>query len=266
VKYFQVDAFVTEKPFSGNPAGVCLLTSPVEDSWMQNVAFEINQSETAFLLPEKDGYRLRWFTPSMEVKLCGHATLASAHVLWQEGLLKPNEEGRFFTQSGLLTASKENEYIQLDFPVRPTAPCEKPANLEKSLGVSVLSVSHYGSGYLAELSSGDDVKKIKPDFALMETFLNINNGLYGVIITARSSQPEYDIVSRFFAPVAGIPEDPVTGSAHCSLAPYWTPRLNKKTLNAYQASARGGALKITLEDDRVYLSGKAVTKVIGNLV
>ena len=179
-------------------------------------------------------------------------------------MLKPNEEARFFTKSGLLKASKENEHIQLDFPVRPTTPCERPTDLEKSLGVPVLSVSHYGSGYLAELSSDNDVKKVKPDFVLMETFLK--NGLYGVIITARSSQPEYDIVSRFFAPVAGVPEDPVTGSAHCSLAPFWSSRLNEKTLNAYQASARGGALKMTLEDDRVYLSGKAVTKIIGQLV
>ncbi len=264
IPFFQVDAFVTGQPFSGNPAGVCVLPSPMDEAWMQNLAREINQAETAFLHSEKDGYRLCWFTPAVEIPLCGHATLASAHVLWQEGILKKGAEARFWTKSGLLKANQKGDLIELDFPEKPAAPCEKVKGLEESLGATVLSLGHNGTQYLAELPSDRAVRNVKPDFKLMESFLTPQ--LHGVIITAASDDPAYDFVSRFFAPLAGIPEDAVTGSAHCCLGPFWKNRLHKNTLSAYQASSRGGVLQVRCEGDRVYLGGKAVTVFGGNLV
>ena len=263
IPYFQVDAFVTGKPFSGNPAGVCLLPGPREEAWMQALAREVNQAETAFLHPEKDGYRLRWFTPSVEIPLCGHATLASAHVLWQERILKPGEEARFWTQSGLLKAGQKDGFIELDFPAKPALPCERVQGLEESLGAPVLSLGHNGTQYLAELASAETVRNLKPDFKMMESFLD--SQLHGVIVTAASDDREYDFISRFFAPLAGIPEDQVTGSAHCCLGPFWENRFHKSSLRAYQASARGGVIQVRCEGDRVYLGGKAVTVIRGNL-
>jgi PhzF family phenazine biosynthesis protein len=263
IPFFQVDAFVTREPFSGNPAGVCIVPGRMDTPWMQLLAAEVNQAETAFLYAEEDGFRLRWFTPKMEVALCGHATLASAHVLWQEGILKKGEEARFYTQSGLLKACQKGDLIELDFPARPAVPCEKPKGLEECLGTRVLSTGLTGTVYLAELASDQAVRKVKPDFKLMESFLN--SQLHGVIITAASDDPAYDFVSRFFAPAAGIPEDPVTGSAHCCLGPFWESRLHKNTFSAYQASERGGALQVRCEGDRVYLGGKALTVIQGCL-
>ena len=234
-----------------------------EETWMQGLAREINQAETAFLYPEKDGHRLRWFTPVLEIALCGHATLASAHALWQEGLLKKDEEARFFTKSGLLKAVQKDGLIELDFPAPPVVPCEKISGLEESLGAKVVSLGHNGTQYLAELESAGIVRNLKPDFKKMESYLNAQ--LHGVIVTAASDEPVYDFVSRFFAPLAGIPEDPVTGSAHCALGPFWMDRLNKNNFSATQASSRGGELKVRCEGDRVYLGGKAVTILRGEI-
>lgn len=265
IPFFQVDAFVTDKPFSGNPAGVCVLPGPADEAWMQHLAREINQAETAFLHPEKDGYRLRWFTPKMEIPLCGHATLASAHVLYGERILKKGQEAWFSTQSGLLKANLKGDLIELDFPATPAAPCEKDKGLEESLGAPVLSLSRYKSYYLAEMASDKAVRQVKPDFKLMESSLS-QKQLVGVAVTAASDDPAYDFVSRFFGPVAGIPEDQVTGSAHCCLGPFWRERLGKNTFTAFQASARGGILSVRCEGDRVYLGGKAVTVTRGELV
>jgi len=262
IPFFQVDAFVTGQPFSGNPAGVCLLPEPRDEAWMQKAAMEVNQAETAFLHPEKDGYRLRWFTPTMEIALCGHATLASAHVLWQEGIIKKKEEARFWTQSGLLTAVLQGDLILLNFPAMPAGPCEGVPGLEESLGAKVLSLGRTNAYYLAELSSAEVVRRVKPDFKLLESVLR-DQKLLGVAVTAPSDDKAYDFVSRFFAPAAGIPEDPVTGSAHCCLGPFWEARLHQNTFSAYQASARGGALQVCCEGGRVYLGGKAVTVIRG---
>jgi len=261
--FFQADAFVTEEPFSGNPAGVCVLPGPKDEAWMQALAREINQAETAFLYPEGDGYRLRWFTPTLEVPLCGHATLASAHVLWSEGFLEKGKEARFFTKSGLLKATQKGGVIELDFPAKPAAPCEKPQGLEESLGTPIVGLGHNGTQYLAELSSASAVRAVKPDFKKMETCLD--ERLHGVIITAASDDPAYDFVSRFFAPLAGVTEDPVTGSAHCALGPFWKDKLGKGRFLAYQASARGGILGVRCEGDRVHLGGQARTVVRGQL-
>ncbi len=264
VPFFLVDAFVTREPFSGNPAGVCLVPGRMDKPWMQLLAAEINQAETAFLYPEKEeGFRLQWFTPKMEVALCGHATLASAHILWQEGILKKGEEARFHTQSGLLKARQKGDLIELDFPASKAVPCEKPKGLEQSLGTPILSLGKNGAYYLAELSSAEAVRQVKPDFKLIESALE--EPLLGIAVTAASDDPAYDFVSRFFAPAAGIPEDPVTGSAHCSLGPFWQGRLGKKAFSAYQASQRGGALQVRCEGGRVYLGGKALTVFQGGL-
>ena len=261
--YFQVDAFVTEKPFSGNPAGVCVLPGPQDEAWMQALAQEINQAETAFLYPEADGYRLRWFTPIVEIALCGHATLASAHALWTEGFLEKGREARFFTKSGLLKASQKGGVIELDFPARLPKPCEKPQGLEESLGVPVKEVFENGVVYLAALSSASAVRQLNPDFQRMGGFLTPQ--LHGVIVTAPSDEPAYDFVSRFFAPAVGIPEDPVTGSAHCTLGPFWREKLGKDRFTAYQASPRGGILGVRCEGDRVHLGGQARTVLKGEL-
>ena len=209
IKIFKADAF-TEKPFAGNPAGVCFLTEPREASWMQSVAREMNVSETAFLLREGDGFRLRWFTPAVEVALCGHATLASAHVLWDEGVLKPSETARFSTLSGELRASRRGELIELDFPAKAEERADPPDNLFEALGVEPLYLGRNVFDYLVLLESEEAVRALNPDFALLRTVT-----VRGVIATAPSSRPEFDFVSRFFAPAVGVDEDPVTGSAHC---------------------------------------------------
>lgn len=255
----QVDAF-TAKPFSGNPAAVCTLPEPQPDQWMQDVAREMNLSETAFLVKGQDGFDLRWFTPTMEVQLCGHATLASAHVLWEEGHLAPDAQARFHTASGLLTADRKGKWIQLDFPVQPEEPATPPSGLLSALVVDPLYVGKNRSDYLVQVESEEILRGIEPDWAALGQV-----ECRGVAVTCRAFSGEYDFLSRFFAPRSGILEDPVTGSAHCCLGPFWSARLNKTELIAYQASARGGVVKVTLADDRVLLGGQAVTVMRGEI-
>jgi len=257
---FQVDAF-TDKPFAGNPAGVCVVPEPQDAGWMQNVAREMNLSETAFLHKQADGYNLRWFTPAVEVELCGHATLASAHVLWEAGYLGSGEQARFHTLSGLLTADRQADWIEMNFPAKPEEPAIAPAGLIEALGVPVKYVgkSHYD--YLVEVESEEIVRNIKPDFSLL-----MSVATRGIIVTSLASSKDYDFVSRFFAPQAGVNEDPVTGSAHCCLSPFWSKQLGKDELVGYQASARGGVVRVRLSGDRVYLGGQAVTVLQGELV
>ena len=256
----KVDAFTTE-PFSGNPAGVCLLDGPRDDRWMQGVAREMNLSETAFLLREGDGFRLRWFTPAVEVALCGHATLASCHVLWEEGILAPSETARFATRSGQLRASRRDDLIEMDFPAKPEQKAEPPESLLEAIGAKPVYLGRNQFDFLALLASEADVRALKPGFALLKTV-----AVRGVIVTAPASTPGYDFVSRFFAPAVGVDEDPVTGSAHCCLGPYWSQRLGKTELVAYQASARGGIVGVTIAGERVRLRGKAVTVMVAELV
>lgn len=260
VPIFQVDAF-TDRAFAGNPAAVCVLPAPREERWMQDVAREMNLSETAFLHPQDGGYGLRWFTPALEVALCGHATLASAHVLWQEGHLAPERSARFHTKSGLLTAARHAAWIELNFPATPAAPAPTPTGLAAALGTAPQWVGRSRFDYLVEVESEEAVRGLAPDFAALERV-----EARGVIVTSRARTANYDFVSRFFAPRAGVREDPVTGSAHCALTPFWSERLHKTALTAYQASARGGVIRLRLERDRVVLGGQAVTVLRGELL
>lgn len=253
MKIFQVDAF-TDKIFSGNPAGVCLLTSPKDEVWMQNMAMEINLSETAFLQKYKEGFKLRWFTPQNEVDLCGHATLASAHILWQIGMLKQDSEARFYTKSGKLTAKKNQEWIELNFPIEEDVEIRAPKEIKEGLNLIPNYVGKNRMDYIVEVESEEVLKNINPDLELLKKVKT-----RGIIVTSVSSSDEYDFVSRFFAPRIGINEDPVTGSAHCCLGPFWKRKLNKNVFKAYQASQRGGILKIRVGNDRIYLSGQAKT-------
>lgn len=258
----QVDAF-TDRPFAGNPAAVCVTDGPRDPRWMQDVAREMNLSETAFLHPEgRDAYRLRWFTPAVEVDLCGHATLATAHVLWSEGHLPADAPARFQTRSGLLTAVLRDGWVELDFPATPVDP-GRPADratIEEALGAPVVAAWHSRFDLLAELDSERLVRGLRPDMARVLAL-----GVRGVIVTGRASTPGFDLVSRFFAPSVGVDEDPVCGSAHCCLGPYWGERLGKTDLVAYQASPRGGVVRVGLRGDRVTLAGQAVTVLRGEL-
>lgn len=258
ITIYQADAF-TDRPFTGNPAAVCILEEPKTDEWMQNVALEMNLSETAFLQELADGYNLRWFTPAVEVKLCGHATLAGAHILWETGRLKEDETARFQTLSGLLTAARKGEIIELDFPATPETPAEPPRGLTDALGIN--SPEYVGKNlfdYLVVVDSEKTVRELSPDFTALKRV-----PARGIIVTARSDGSDFDFVSRFFAPAAGVNEDPVTGSAHCCLGPYWSRQLGKKQLTGYQASARGGLVQVHAAGDRVQLGGKAVTVMKG---
>ncbi|HTG36580.1 MAG TPA: PhzF family phenazine biosynthesis protein [Thermoanaerobaculia bacterium] len=257
---YQVDAF-TDRPFAGNPAAVCLLPEPRDARWMQDVAREMNLSETAFLDPVEGGFNLRWFTPAIEVELCGHATLASAHVLWATGRLGAGETARFHTLSGLLTAERQGEWISLDFPARRVEAVEAPAGLLAALGAEPWFVGKSRYDYFVEVPSEDAVRALIPDFQALKSL-----PVRGVVVTARSSAARFDFVSRFFAPGLGVDEDPVTGSAHCTLGPYWASRLEKEDLLAYQASARGGVVKVRVEGDRVKLGGQAVMVLRGRLL
>jgi PhzF family phenazine biosynthesis protein len=257
---YQVDAF-TREPFAGNPAGVCVLPEPHDAVWMQNVAREMNLSETAFLHKQADGYALRWFTPAVEVALCGHATLASAHVLWEAGHLVQGEQARFHTLSGLLTADRKSDWIEMNFPAKPEEPAIAPPGLIEALGVPVKYVGKSQYDYLVEVDAEEIVRNIKPVFSLLTTV-----AARGVIVTSLASSNEYDFVSRFFAPQVGVNEDPVTGSAHCCLSPFWSKRLGKDELVGYQASARGGVVRVSLSGNRVYLGGQAVTVLRGELL
>jgi PhzF family phenazine biosynthesis protein len=261
----QIDAF-TDRPFAGNPAAVCILPGPADPAWMQAVAREMNLSETAFLDRRENGdYNLRWFTPAAEIDLCGHATLASAHALWEGGHLAPEAQARFHTRSGLLTADKRDAWIELNFPARPPEPAPAPDGLEAVLGVPLAWVGKYpgpaDQDYLVEIASEDAVRALAPDFGRLVAL-----PVRGLIVTARATTAPYDFVSRFFIPSMGINEDPVTGAAHCRLTPYWRDRLGKDILLAYQASARGGVLRVRVERDRVILGGQAVTVLRGELV
>jgi predicted PhzF superfamily epimerase YddE/YHI9 len=256
----QVDAF-TKRPFAGNPAAVCVLSGPRPDGWMRDVAREMNLSETAFLYPELDGYRLRWFTPAVEVDLCGHATLASAHVLWEDGHLPADFEARFHTRSGLLLADRRGDWIELDFPAKIAGEAEPPRGLLAALGVKAVGVSRNQFDYLVEVESESEVRSAAPDATALRRV-----DARGIIVTARSSIAGFDFVSRFFAPAVGVDEDPVTGSSHCALAPYWSARLGKPELTAYQASARGGVVRVRVNGDRVVLAGQAVTVMRAELL
>jgi len=260
IPLFQVDAFASE-PFAGNPAAVCLLEKEADAGWMQSVAAEMNLSETAFLAPRNDGFDLRWFTPAIEVDLCGHATLAAAHVLWETGRLAKIETAQFHTRSGVLTADRAGHWIELNFPATPPEGMEPPAGLSGLLGCTPCFVGRTRFDLLVELSDAAVLRDLNPDFAGLSGL-----PVRGVIATAQSDLAEFDFLSRFFAPAAGINEDPVTGSAHCALAPFWAERLGKQELAAFQASARGGVVKVKLEGDRVKLLGQAVTMLRGELV
>ncbi|MGH7657769.1 MAG: PhzF family phenazine biosynthesis protein [Gemmatimonadales bacterium] len=255
----QVDAF-TDQPFRGNPAGVCLLPGPADRDWMQAVAREMNLSETAFLYDVGDCYHLQWFTPVTEVELCGHATLASAHVLWQDGNVKPDAPIAFRTRSGILTARQGDGWIEMDFPATPEEYCVAPIEFTEAFGVALQYVGFNGSDYLIEVDSEDTVRNIAPDCGILASI-----SARGFIVTSIAENRDYDFVSRFFAPGAGIPEDPVTGSAHCCLAPFWSTRLARDTLTGYQASARGGIVRTRVQGDRVMLGGQAVTVMHGTL-
>jgi len=256
----QVDAF-TDTPFAGNPAAVCLLPAARDEGWMQSVAREMNLSETAFLVRQADGFALRWFTPAVEVALCGHATLASAHVLWEDGHLPAQQQARFHTKSGLLTGDRAGEWIELDFPAKREEPAPAPPGLAEALGVTPKYVGKNQFDYLVEVDREDTVRRLAPNHAALAAL-----PVRGVIVTSRADSAAYDFVSRFFAPGAGVPEDPVTGSAHCALGPFWQARLGKRELTAYQASPRGGIVRVRVAGDRVKLGGQAVTVLRGELL
>ncbi|MEE9592247.1 MAG: PhzF family phenazine biosynthesis protein [Thermoplasmata archaeon] len=255
---FKVDAFAS-RPFQGNPAAVCLLPGPQDEAWMQSVAEEMNLSETAFVYEEGDGFNLRWFTPVVEVPLCGHATLATSHVLWEEGRISPDQAAVFATASGILRAKRKGTRIELNFPALPPRDAEAPPGLLRGLGVKARYVGRNDWDYLVEVDSEDTVRNLDPDFSLLKTLPQ------GVIVTAEATTPPYDFVSRFFAPSVGIDEDPVTGAAHCCLGPYWQKRIGASEFAAYQASARGGEVGVRVAGDRVYLMGEAVTILRGKL-
>lgn len=259
IDLFQIDAF-THKPFAGNPAAVCPLEEPLPDETLQAIANENNLSETAFLLRERDAYRLRWFTPTVEVDLCGHATLASAHVLWEEGLIPKEKTAVFHTRSGELRARLLGGWIELDFPALNTRPAIAPDQLAAGLGAKIAAFADSSLYFVAEIKDPKTLRALKPDFGILSSFKP-------VVATSRAEPDSgYDFLSRMFGPSAGINEDPVTGSAHCVLSTYWAAKLGKHEFVAYQASARGGEMKVRLEGDRVKLAGKAVTVMKGKLM
>jgi len=257
----QVDAFAS-RPFGGNPAAVCVLSRPADAAWMQHVAREMNLSETAFLVRRDDGaYDLRWFTPAVEVDLCGHATLASAHVLWESGYLADGSRAVFHTRSGELSANQRDGWIEMDFPAEPDRPAATPAALAAGLNAAPVYVGRNRFDYLVEVESEATLRSLAPDAQRLSGI-----DTRGIIVTALADANGFDFVSRFFAPGTGIVEDPVTGSAHCCLGPYWQRRLGKADFTAWQASERGGLVKVVVRDDRVTLSGKAVTVMRGELL
>lgn len=255
----QVDAF-TKEAFRGNPAAVCILQQPADERWMQHVALEMNLSETAFLWPEADHFRLRWFTPTVEVDLCGHATLASAHALWESATVPPFEPIRFQTRSGELRAERGGDLIYLDLPAQKLTPVVETKGLEAALGMSLKTVVKGSHFFLAEVAGEAQVREYKLDLSKISA-LGVD-----VILTAKGETGEFDFVSRVFCPTFGIPEDPVTGAAHCALGPYWKERLKRSEFVAYQASARGGVVRVQVAGDRVRLGGHAVSTLRGELL
>lgn len=257
---YQVDAF-TRQSFKGNPAVVCLLEQEMPAAWMQSVATEMYLSETAFLLPRGDDYNLRWFTPTTEVDLCGHATLASAHILYEYGFYDPDETIHFHTKSGIINSRFNRGTVEINMPRLQAEDCPVSPELLEVLGQAPLNTADFGGQILlAELSSPEAVRSFDPD---TKKILALPQG--NLVITARDDGHPYDFISRFFAPQTGIPEDPVTGIGHCLLGPYWASRLGKNKLRAWQASARGGEVGVQVEPNRVLLSGKAVTIMLGEL-
>jgi PhzF family phenazine biosynthesis protein len=262
LKIYQVDAF-TDKPFGGNPAGVCMLESELPAKWMQSFAAEMNLAETAFLLPEEGGYHLRWFTPKVEVDLCGHATLGASHVLWEQGYLSADKEAHYTSRSGVLTAKKNGAWIALNFPTAEVTPIQAPEDLLPGLHLSkALFIGTDKTDILVELESEEQVRTLEPDIARLSKI----SGTRGIIVTSRATTAGYDFISRFFAPAVGINEDPVTGSMHCGLTWYWSGKLGKKDLMSYQASARGGVLRVHLKGPRVEIEGQACTVFKGELI
>lgn len=263
-KIFQVDAFTAE-PYKGNPAGVCILHQARDENWMQSVAREMNVAETAFLQRDADGedaFSLRWFTPTVEVDLCGHATLASAHILWEENEVYPDAQVTFKTRSGLLTAKRAGEWIEMDFPAEPPEhETSYPQKLRDALGVEPLYVGRNRLDFIIEVENERVLRSIEPDMRLLRVLRS-----RGVIVTCVPDDPKYDFVSRFFAPGAGVDEDPVTGSAHCCLGPFWKERLGRAEMLGYQASQRGGEVRVRVADKRVLLGGQAVTVLSGELL
>lgn len=258
--YYQVDAF-TETPFTGNPAAICPLSGPVADAWMQQLANEMNLSETAFCYPEADGWRLRWFTPSAEVDLCGHATLATAHILHETGQVTDQTPIVFHTRSGVLHAWTEPDGWVLDFPAQPPRWQAVPTDVQDCFAFPISRLGLTPADYLIEMPSEAELRRLRPDFTRLASL-----PVRGVIVTAASADPAFDFVSRFFAPSVGVPEDPVTGSAHCALGPYWAQQLGNHRLRAFQASSRGGMLTVDCQGDRVHLIGQAVTVARGEVL
>ncbi|MCG8419902.1 MAG: PhzF family phenazine biosynthesis protein [Proteobacteria bacterium] len=267
IPIYQVDAF-TDRPFGGNPAAVCLLDQPRDAVWMQSVAAEMNLSETAFLVPEGAAFGLRWFTPQIEVPLCGHATLASAHTLWETGKVESDQtEIRFATRSGQLIARRVSRGIELDFPAITGEKGQITDQVARAIPASpervaiVVDDSMPGVVFVLELASADAVREVEPDLSDLR-----RPDAPSIIVTARSDSDGVDFVSRCFFPSAGIDEDPVTGAAHCVLATYWRDRLGRDEMVAYQASRRGGTLGIRVSGDRVRIAGAAVTVLRGSLI
>jgi PhzF family phenazine biosynthesis protein len=250
VRVLQIDAF-TDCPFAGNPAAVCLLEETRDDEWMQAVAAEMNLSGTAFIRPLDGGFRLRFFTPAVEVDLSGHTNLASAHALWTEGVVKGKQPIRFHTKSGLLNCTTDGEIIELDLPATPAHEVKPPAGLLDALDVEPSFVGKTVFDLVVVVEAEQVVRSVTPDFDRLSQI-----PVRGVIITSESENPQFDFVSRFFAPAAGINEDPVTGSAHCCLGPLWSARLGKTEMTAFQASARGGVVRVRVAGDRVHLVGR----------
>lgn len=259
IPVFQVDAF-TDQPFKGNPAAIVVLEQPQPPHWMQLVAREMNLSETAFVSRLSNGYQLQWFTPQTEIELCGHATLATAHVLWESGRESPMTRLRFSTRSGWLSAEHKQSIIELDFPAAACTPGDLAEEIIAAIGAVPDNVHFSGDKWLLEFTDEKDIMNIKPDFARLKQFSG-----RGLIVTSRSEKPGIDFVSRYFAPWVGVDEDPVTGSAHCILGPYWGERLGKSYLTGQQLSARGGIVRVRLSGERVYIGGKAITVLTGEL-
>ena len=261
MKIYQVDSFA-HRPFTGNPAAVCILEQAQDDAWMQGVALDMNLSETAFLLKVREGWNLRWFTPGAEVDLCGHATLASAHILFAYGYETQDATIRFHTLSGELQVSKQKDWLCMDFPAEPASKATAPTGMLESLGCKAVFVGKNRMDYLIEVESEEVLLKLDPDYRSLKTI-----PVRGIIVTCRASEgKDYDFASRFFGPAVDVDEDPVTGSAHCCLAPYWSEKLGQKKLLGYQASARGGYVRTTVSGDRVLLEGQALTVLEGNLL
>jgi len=260
ISVLHVDAFASA-PFTGNPAAVCLLRDERSAAWMEAVGREMNLPATAFVTPRPDGFALRWFTATSELELCGHGTLASAHALWETGALAASDPARFHTKGGVLTATRRDGWIEMDFPAVPEEEAPPPADLLEGLGVKPLYVGRSSLDYLVEVENEEAVRALHPDFRRLATL-----PVRGFIVTSRSHSGNEDFVSRFFCPARGIDEDAVTGSAHCCLATFWSRRLEKHTFSARQLSTRSGALKVTLAGDRVRLAGQAITVSRGDLL